>query len=161
MLGAVKRFTSSAHAQTNGMVERLNHCARCCPTSLRTTRQIGMNCYCMPSRCAQQQRQPRHGISPERSPHRTLPKATNDNYSRRTWSQGPSRTQTRPVRFSPTHARKAEYGVRVSEERGFLNQGEASGCQREVKLDLPTTAQLRCWTMSLGLRRLAEEASIF
>ena len=25
MLGAVKRFTSSAHAQTNGMVERLNH----------------------------------------------------------------------------------------------------------------------------------------
>ena len=25
MLGAVKRFTSSAHAQTNGTVERLNH----------------------------------------------------------------------------------------------------------------------------------------
>ena len=25
MLGAVKRFTSSVHAQTNGMVERLNH----------------------------------------------------------------------------------------------------------------------------------------
>ena len=25
MLGAVKRFTSSAHAQTNDMVERLNH----------------------------------------------------------------------------------------------------------------------------------------
>ena len=25
MLGAVKRFASSAHAQTNGMVERLNH----------------------------------------------------------------------------------------------------------------------------------------
>ena len=25
MLGAVKRFNSSAHAQANGMVERLNH----------------------------------------------------------------------------------------------------------------------------------------
>ena len=25
MLGAVKRFTSSVHAQTNDMVERLNH----------------------------------------------------------------------------------------------------------------------------------------
>ena len=128
MLGSVKRFSSSAQAQTNGMVERLNR--RLCEmlSHLIVDNQTNWDELLLHAIAAHNNSVSRGtGLAPKQSPHRTLPKTTNDN-SRKTSSQGSSRTQTRSIRFSPTHARKAEQGVRVSEERGLSNQGEAPCC---------------------------------
>ena len=126
MLGAVKRVTSSAHAQTNGMVARLNHTLCQILSHLIANNQTNWDELLLHAIAAHNNSVSRGtGLAPNEV--RIGPKTTNDNFGR-TWSQGSSRTQTRPVRFSPTHAREAEQGVRASEDRRFLDQGEAPGC---------------------------------
>ena len=127
MLGALKIFTSSAHARTNYIIERLNHTLCQMLSHLIVDSQTNWDKLLLHGIAVHNNSvSSGTGLGPNKvhiGRYRRLPMTVLEGRGVR-GHQGLRRDQM----VFLTHATKVEKGVEVSGERRFLDQGEAPGC---------------------------------
>ena len=153
MLGAVERSTSSAHAQANGMVEWLNHKLCEMLSQFIADNQINYEELLLYAIIAHNNSVSRgtglaaneaHIVRYPRLPITILEGRGARNH------QGHRRDQLDLLQLMRERQNKAYELVRNED---FLIKAKHHAANEKLKLDIPTTAQLRSWTKGMGPRR--------
>ena len=153
MLWAVKKFTSSAHAQTNGMVEWLNHTLCQMLSHLIADNQTNWDGLLLHAIAAHNNSvNCGTGLAPNEAHIVRYPRLPMTILERRgaRGHQGLRRDQLDFLQLMRERQNRAYELVRKED---FLIRAKHQAANEKLKLDLPPTAQLRSWTMVLGLRR--------
>ena len=153
MLGAVKGFTSSAHAQTNGMVERLNHTMCQMLSYLIADDQTNWDELLLHA-IAAHNNSVNHGtgLAPNEAHIVRYPRLPMTILERRgaRGHQGLRRDQLDFLQVMRERQNRAYELVRKGD---FLIKAKHQAANEKLNSTSRQTAQLRSWTMGLSLQR--------